>query len=222
MKVPVSALAGILAFALISLAKTPPQSREVPYEFEMGPTWYEIALDFMYPKNYKEIKDVNFQDIELHIFNAHGRAVTVARLSHGEFASRNGFSSETIKLDSIQYQASGEPGREFALALLTQFFAGGSGNTQGIAQVFQLREQHLTLLQQIDWDEHFDWGRPYAAFDEESGMLVVRSTHYLPGDAHCCVSAMDVVTFRWKGGRFEKSATSVELTDYGSREGKKL
>lgn len=52
--------------------------------------------------------------------------------------------------------------------------------------------------------------------------MVVRSAHYLPGDAHCCVSAMEVIALKGNGSAFEESARRVELTDYGRREGKTL
>jgi len=50
--------------------------------------------------------------------------------------------------------------------------------------------------------------------------LVIRSAHYIPGDAHCCVSAMDIVTFKWDGTRLVQSDIQTELSAYGKREGK--
>ncbi len=44
------------------------------------------------------------------------------------------------------------------------------------------------------WDEHFDTNKSYASFNEKSRTLIVRTAHYLPGNAHYCVSAIDVIT----------------------------
>lgn len=63
---------------------------------------------------------------------------------------------------------------------------------------------------------------PTASFDAGTNILVIRSSHYIPGDAHCCVSAMDVVTFRWDQTRFVQSELQTELSKYGKTAGKVL
>jgi len=60
------------------------------------------------------------------------------------------------------------------------------------------------------------------SFDAAKNELVIRSAHYVPGDAHCCVSAMDVVTLRWDGVRFVPVGIQTELSDYGKEAGKTL
>jgi hypothetical protein len=59
-------------------------------------------------------------------------------------------------------------------------------------------------------------------YEAKSKTLVIHSAHYIPGDAHCCVSAMDVVTFRWNGAQFVQSDLRTELSDYGKKQGKTL
>ena len=39
---------------------------------------------------------------------------------------------------------------------------------------------------------------------------------------HCCVSALDVVTLRWNGTKFEETGFKTELSGYGRAEGKTL
>jgi len=92
----------------------------------------------------------------------------------------------------------------------------------GIAQVFELYKHRLAAIQQLEWDKEFDTSKPYISFNEESHTLVIRAAHYLPQDAHCCVSAMDVVTFNWNGSAFVNPGMHPELSDYGIRMGKKL
>jgi hypothetical protein len=88
--------------------------------------------------------------------------------------------------------------------------------------VFTLSDGHLRVVQEIGWDTHFQAGQPTESFDANTNTLVIRSAHYIPGDAHCCVSAMDVVTFRWDGTRFVQAGIQTELSEYGKREGKTL
>jgi hypothetical protein len=54
------------------------------------------------------------------------------------------------------------------------------------------------------------------SFDEKTNKPVVRSAHYLPGDAHCCVSAINV-TPRWNGSRFVQTGIRTKLSDNGKR-----
>jgi hypothetical protein len=74
----------------------------------------------------------------------------------------------------------------------------------------------------MGWDTHFEAGQPTDSYDEGTGTLVVRTAHYMPGDAHCCVSAADAVTLKWDGTRFVQTSSKTELSEYGKREGKRL
>jgi hypothetical protein len=60
------------------------------------------------------------------------------------------------------------------------------------------------------------------SFDPVTDTVVIRTAHYLPDDAHCCVSALDVVTLRWNGTQFEEIGFRTELSDYGKAERKTL
>jgi hypothetical protein len=111
---------------------------------------------------------------------------------------------------------------QFALVLYTWFSVGGSSNTDGAAQVFELKDHQLKIRQQFGWDEHFETDKKYATFSEKLRTLTVRSTHYMPGDAHCCVSAADVGALLWDGNRFTKRAVSVELSKFGVKSKRKL
>jgi hypothetical protein len=88
--------------------------------------------------------------------------------------------------------------------------------------VFTVSAGHLRSVQTIGWDTHFQAGQPTESFDPGTNALVIRSAHYIPGDAHCCVSAMDVVTFRWDGARLVQTGIQTELSEYGRSEGKTL
>jgi hypothetical protein len=74
----------------------------------------------------------------------------------------------------------------------------------------------------MDWDTHVDASQPTASFDPIQNTLIARTAHYIPGDARCCVSAVDVITLRWDGTRFVQTDLKTELSRYGKDQGKIL
>ena len=102
---------------------------------------------------------------------------------------------------------------------------GGSSTNSGIAQLFRLSGRTLELLQRVQWDGDVNRSADIwklFTFDPATSTLVARSSHYLPGDAHCCISAVDLVTFAWKDTHFEMASVRTELSENGKREGKTL
>ena len=83
--------------------------------------------------------------------------------------------------------------------------------------MFEVSGKRLKIVQEISWDEHFG-GTPIAVFDNQAGTFTFTSAQYLPGDAHCCVSDVDVVTVRWSGLGFGESSVRTELSDYWRRQ----
>jgi hypothetical protein len=146
----------------------------------------------------------------------------VARLRNGRYEERANSCHQDIGLDEAHLLPSLAPSHQYSLALYTWIETCGSSSQTGIAQVFDLNGRRLRVAQQIDWDEHFDTSQLYVSYDDKSKALVVRTAHYVPGDAHCCVSAMDVITLRWSGTKFVRKLMRTELSDYGSRQSKKI
>jgi hypothetical protein len=189
---------GIFTLIFFSEPGLSAQSQRLPYDPDLGPSFYKVSLNYSYSKIYERIEDVDFRNLTMHVFDEHGKPEMKVELKKGKYENRDNVGYETVKLDSTYYLPSQDSNRMFALVLYTWFYGGGSSNTEGIAEVFELVENRLTLIQQLGWDEHFDTTKPYALFREKSGTLIVRTAHYLPGDPHCCVSADDVITLRWK------------------------
>lgn len=212
----------LVATTLCACVALSGQTRSVPYDRDFGPGFYELALDNPYPGRYESIAAVNFQDHTVTIFGEDKRVLSKAELRNGWYEHRGKSAYETVKLDSIHYLPSQDTGRQFALVLYTWFAASGSSNTDGVAEVYALEAHQLKLVQQFSWDEHFETEKPYASFDEKSQDLIIRSGHYLPGDAHCCISAVDVITLRWDGQRYAKSSVRVEPSKHGRQGGRKL
>jgi len=128
-----------------------------------------------------------------------------------------------VELVAVEYlDLPSGSGQEHALILFDWFSIGGSSSKEGVAQVFTVSSGRLKVTQQFRWDEHFITNEPYHRYDPQAKTLIVRSAHYLPGDAHCCVSAMDVVTLRWNESRFDQMGVKTELSENGKKEGKAL
>jgi hypothetical protein len=216
----VAALLG--AFILCACVGVVGQTRGVPYDRDRGPGFSELTLDSPYPGIYENIEAVDFRDHTLTIFDENKHSLIRAKLKDGRYEHRGKTEFDDVKLDSVYYLPSQDAERKFALVLYTWFAAVGSSNTDGIAEVYALEAHQLKLVQQFSWDEHFETDERYISFDEKSQTLTIRSGHYLPGDSHCCISAVDVVTLRWDGSRLAKRSVRVELSKYGRESGKKL
>ncbi|MFZ0821242.1 MAG: hypothetical protein WAM91_14330 [Candidatus Acidiferrales bacterium] len=218
-------MAALLVPALIFCApgignKQNPQ--KVPYMNDDAPSVDTDELNYVYPNAYDRIQDVDFENLNVRIYYSATHLAVSEQLKKGKYNHQDNHGFETITFDDVYYLNSDSKNRQLALVLITWFYGGGSSNTDGIAQVFELINHRLKLVQQIHWDEHFDTNLAYFFFNTNLQRLIVRTAHYLPGDSHCCISAMDTVTFRWNGSRFVQAGLRTGLSRFGVRNGKKL
>jgi hypothetical protein len=191
-------------------------AQTLPYGSE-GPSYHQWFDSYVYPDSYHSIHDVDFKNLTVTLANnKNGRPILVQlRDGKREIKFRNG-GYDSIWLGGVHFLSSEEPGREYALTVYEEDSAGGSSSQFGIAQVLELADERLRVADQIDWDLHY--GGPYGPlddFDEKTNTLTIRSAHYQPGDGHCCVSAFDVVTYRWDGLGFCQTAIHTELSNHG-------
>jgi hypothetical protein len=203
----------IRAVALLVSALTPvfSQSSPVPYAPNSdgpGPTFSSKAEINVLPGRYSSIQKVDFHNLR--------------PLKNGRYQENKDGFHYSEELDRVYYLGAGTTNRSSALVLHSWFGAGGSSSQGGVAQVFSIVNGGLRSTQKITWDTHFQTGQQFVTFEESTNALVIRSAHYIPGDAHCCVSAMDVVTFRWDGAAFVQADLQTELSDYGRKAGKQL
>jgi hypothetical protein len=128
-----------------------------------------------------------------------------------------------VGLDEVHYLTpSNGSGTEYVLLRLYENDGGGAFNHEGIIQVLELSYQQLRIVQEIRVDENHDGLHPAHPFNDRTKTLVLYSAHHVPGDAHCCVSAVDVLTFTWNGSRFAYTSMEKQPTESGRLEGKKL
>ena len=195
------------------------QAPSVPYAQFFGPDLDNIRVDHTYPTTAQSIQKVDFRNMHLVVFDQAGKTETVLKFGNGsrKWKEKNGDANEA-KIEEVDYLTAAD---DYALVVFHWLSIAEASNTDGYAQVFRLANHELRAVQQLRWNEQFETKEKYA-FDAAAKTLTVRSAHYLTGDAHCCISAMDVFTLQWKDGAFVQTGVKTELSDYGKKEGKKL
>lgn len=179
--------------------------------------------NYTYPGRYESIQAVDFKNLPLHTWWEDGKPGITLPLKDGKASEDTGYGFRSCKL--IGVHALDRPGstkmRVLVIASLHTVAAGSSEHH--LAQVFEWSGGRLSVVQEISADSHVQIGRnKYAVFNPKKQELMVRTSHYLDLDARCCVSAVDVVTYRWDGHQFTEQSVRAELSEYGKREGKKL
>jgi len=203
----------LIAGSLLSQAPT------VPYAQFFGPDFDNVHVDHGYPNTASSIQKVDFRNMRLIVFDQSGKTDTVLPFKNGrrKWKEKNGEADEA-KIEEVDYLA---PADEYALVVFHWLSIAEASNTDGYAQVFRLANHELRVIQQLRWNEQFETKEKYS-FDAATKTLTARSAHYLTGDAHCCISAMDIFTLQWKDGALIQTGVKTELSDYGKKEGKKL
>jgi len=213
---------GCIALVLLSrslLAQAP----SVPYAQFFGPDFDSVHVDHGYPNTAQSIQKVDFRNMRLIVFDQSGKTDTVMQFKNGgrKWKEKGGEADEA-RIEEVDYlTAPGASGAEYALVVFHWLSIAEAANADGYAQVFRLANHELRVIQQLRWNEQFETKEKYT-FDAATKTLTARSAHYLTGDAHCCISAMDVFTFQWKDGAFVQTGVKTELSDYGKKEGKTL
>jgi len=211
-----------LALAILSPAVLSAEKESVPYAEFYGPLFGNESVNFSCPGHYRSIRDVDYRNLTLHVFGSKGKPPMRVPLKDGKWTQDKDQMHDEVGIEEIHYlPKQSEAPAEYALLIFSWFSVGGSSSKEGYAQVFRLSNRQLSVVQQLYWDEHFQT-KQYYVFDKRTLTLTIRSAHYLPGDAHCCVSAMDVVTLHWNGRRLVEASKTTELSDYGKGEKKTL
>ncbi len=202
------------------------QPSQVQYG-DIGPTFVDSHFTYSYAGSFPSIRKIDFRNFSFFAFDKTGNPIAIFnfdkrnfRLKDGHYAHRGNFGSGSVDLDSIYYIPklnTTDPDR--VLVLLSWVGASGSSSQWKTAQVFMCSDSKLRIVQEIEWSTDAGGKESY---NSTTNTLVIRSDHYLPEDAHCCISALDAVTFRWNGARFVETGIQTELSEYGKSKRKTL
>jgi hypothetical protein len=143
-------------------------------------------------------------------------------LKNGRYKHRDSVGSDEARLEKVIFLTSGDSvAPQYALLELWEVVAGGSATSLGIVQLLELSNHKLRLVHEFVSDDDFGSG-PGHSFDAATNTLNISSSHYLPGDSHCCISAYDLYRFKWNGHCFVQTSLSTHLSQHGQDEGKSL
>ena len=209
------------ALAAIVLGLSPcllfSQLSPVPYGPDTdgpGPTFSSELVSTIFPGKYASIRKVDFRNFR---FPDLGISLKNGHFQHDEESDH-----QSVDLDEIHYLNSPRSSSGGSALVLSSWSAVGGSSSQGEqARAFTVSGGRLRLVQVIAWSTH-SGVRPANSFDATANVLSIRSDHYIPGDADCCISAVDVVTFHWDGTHFVQIDIRTELSEYGKQEGKTL
>ncbi|MBS1864529.1 MAG: hypothetical protein JSS69_01300 [Acidobacteria bacterium] len=160
---------------------------------------------FMYPGEFGSLEEIDARNLVIHSFDGRRHEVC-GRLKQGHWEAREDACTNYLRLVGVHRlsnKAEAESGDAQYMLVIFEFSGVcGSSDSTGFAQVWKLSERRLGVEQQIDYNTHFNDGVKFQEFSPRSRRLVVRSSHYLFNDAHCCISAYDELTFHWIGSEY--------------------
>ena len=156
---------------------------------------------------FSSIRTVNFKNISFFdCCDEHGNFYAVGTLKDGRLSEKNKDGIRELWLDSVKYFdfKNGKPQK--ALVLSFEFSAGGSSDTYGSFEVFEINsEHHLSLKQEIEFASR---GAGKSTFNSKTGILTVRSIREDSGP-HCCPTEKEIATFQWDGSVFRLSKSHI-------------
>lgn len=132
---------------------------------------------------------------------------TTVVMRDGAFSQRENLSSYSANLDDIWYFDTTDGVPRHALISMQATGCGGSCSSTGYLFLFELRNEHPIIVQQLEFDAHANGTG--ASFDETAGLLRVKSKSW-DGSPNCCAQRLDVVSYKWSKNGFLQSKVWVE------------
>jgi hypothetical protein len=177
-------MSSVLAVLVLLLISSDPESQSVA----------ALKLAFQDPIQASSIRQIDFANLNFYAFGEKGSHEPPLRLRHGLFKSHKRYELTEVKLKKVWYF-----GSEKAIAAFDFFSCGGSCSDESIIQLFELRDGHLRIIQQLEYD--LQAPGTGERFDAKTGELFI-TARADDGSAHCCPENVDHVRFRWNGRQF--------------------
>jgi hypothetical protein len=173
-------------------------------------------------RTFEKLRGIDFRNLTFPDFAFLNRKWLKFR--DGEFTEIGEHGRSELWIREIHYLPKSKDGVDRAVILIDGTSVGGSSSNSGYVLVLELRNGVLQISQMIHADTDVLRGEDdprSMVFSSKNGRLVVKSSHYEPGDAHCCISSIDVVSFRWTGMKFEQVSVKKVPSSYGLQKSKK-
>jgi len=147
------------------------------------------------------VRELDLKESEVIIFGERGRMWVKGRLHRGLYEVSHKVGGEWLRLNRLKFPTaeSGKP--ESGVAYFDWVSTGASASDYGVLQVLQIRDGHLYVAQQIEFNTRGS-SKAGATFSPETNVLTIQGVH---GWEHCCATELDVVRFRFEGGVFKQA-----------------
>lgn len=188
-----------------------------PYDSDFGKGYHVVEPQYTYKGSFASIRKIDFRNLTVRLFDEHGRPDETVALKNGKCEKKTRVTYDSYELVAVYHLKGEKDGIERMVLLLDEFYIGGSSSNGTFAQVLERSDGRLTVTQQIEYDRDALRRERHHSFHPTNEKLEIRASHYMPGDAHCCISAIDVVTFRWTGEKFVRQSVKTELSEYGKK-----
>jgi hypothetical protein len=202
---------GIAAVLGLFFASLPPAFTHANNSSTSPSSFFVVFPRYTYPQSVREIAEVDFRNLAVPFFKPDRKCCYYsAKLANGYSFVRRPTESDEVVLLQVNYfdfhppdpPSHAGPAR-FAAAVYGWMSSGGSASGYGAVNVFEVINNRLILLQQIDFIAQTPGTGAF--FDPSTRTLRIIASHY-GDDPHCCPSHQDIVEFRWTPRFFQKTA----------------
>jgi hypothetical protein len=204
-RIPANISRVIATFLSVILALLP-QSSDLRENYS---DWYNVVEKrFGISGTFSSVHDVDFRNLRVYLVAEDGTIAAVRKLKNGRYSQPpsgpDGF--QYIELGEVSIVPSGPGNPAHAVVTFVETTGGASSCNVGYVQVFELSNESLVLVQQIQ----YGWrGGPYK-LDWNQGILLFDAVDFCDDFEPYKLR----VQFHWDGTRFErKSVTKVSRTN---------
>jgi len=185
---------------LLDSEKTSPQPSEAANVQPTVPAVTVSKPNRVLEQTIKSVCQIDFRNSRMFLSNDWN-----ALLTNGSYEKHADLQSEYVNLGKVFCFNGGAGGDQYVLVTTEWRGCGADCQMTGVVQVFELRDGHPTIAQQIEFDSKAQGTG--VIFDAESLTLTLvgRSRHE-EDEAECCPKNLDVVTYRWEGQEFVQTS----------------
>jgi len=159
-----------------------------------------LAYKYAEPRALRSIRDVDFRNLRVVVFDAEGKPAGRFPLRNGLLERSTVVGGEDLDLGDVYYFKGAHNENEKALVELSWLSCGGSCSQSGYLLVFELRRGELFAIQQITYDLQAP-GALDRFFPQSAVLTVLGRT--ADDSPHCCPKSLDEVTFDWTRNGFQ-------------------
>lgn len=174
-----------------------------PYDKTFGRGYTVAKSEFIYPQELSSIAGIDYKNYVLHTFDSKGKHWTCGQLRDGFWEGiKGGPLMATLTWRNTFALGDETVSRSYALVIFDYFSGVGFRDKDLYAQIWELHGKQLKIIQQLRFNIHLLEGEDSYSYDAAQKVLTAHATHYFPGEAHCCASASDELTYRWSDNEF--------------------